>query len=380
MTSKGPLKKFFLCYFESTRKCNLNCRYCMAKEPRKPPKDHTTELSTEEIKRLVIDEVKKYCSHGAIAFSGGEHLLRPDALEILDYTAKAGLWSFVNTNGTLLTSDLLKRVKKATGGKVIFVFSLNSILPTIQKWSRDDSLWTVIKAARLCLKEGVNFFFITTISKSNLKSFSTTVNFLKFKKIPMLRSPFVTRGMGNCHQELALTPEDMKNIIHPVLRNYALSYVSYTPFFAGPEFLEAKWKEMNVEIDQLGCQAARGFVGVSAEGHVAPCVHLLDNGLECGNVRDTPLTAILRDNEIIKAVRSRETLKGKCGRCRYKSTCGGCRALAYYKTGDYMAEDPTCFFEPVDAATRSEHEELQNRNTTRFLEFIKTKDPWKSLF
>jgi len=380
MDPKTPRRKFFMCYFESTRRCNLECRYCMTKNPRTPPKSHTAELSTDEIKRLVIDEVKKYCDNGAIAFSGGEHLLRKDALEILEYTAGAGLWSFINTNGSLLTRDLIKRVKKAAGNKVIFVFSLNSILPKTQKWGRDDGLWTVVKAAARCLRAGVSFFFITTISKNNLKSLGATVKFLKLAGIPMLRSPFVMRGMGNCHQELALTPEDMKDVIHPILRGYARSYVSYTPFFAGPEFLKDACDTMGMELGQLGCQASRGFVGVSAEGGVAPCVHLLDNGLECGNVRDLPLTAILNDNPIIKTVRSREGLKGKCGRCRYKQTCGGCRALAYYRTGDYLAEDPTCFFEPVDETTRSEHEESQNKQTTRFLKFIKSNNPWKSFF
>jgi len=380
MNHKDPRKKFFLCYFESTRKCNLKCRYCMTKEPRRAPEGHTTELSTDEIKHLVIDEVKKYCDNGAVAYSGGEHLLRKDALEILEYTGAAGLWSFINTNGSMLTSRLLRQIKKATGGKVIIVFSLNSIFPNTQKWSRDDSLWTIVKAVSRCLKTGVDFFFITTVSKSNIKSLGATVKFLKLAGIPMLRSPFVMRGMGNCHQELALTPGDMKNTIHPILRSHSLSTVSYTPFFAGPEFMKTTWKEMGMELDQLGCQASRGFVGISAEGAVAPCVHLLDNGLECGNVRDTPLATLLRDNPVIKAVRMRDDLKGKCGRCRYKQTCGGCRALAYYRTGDYMAEDPTCFFEPVDETTRSEHEELQNRNVTRFVKFIKTKEPWKSFF
>ncbi|OGS06748.1 MAG: hypothetical protein A2270_05655 [Elusimicrobia bacterium RIFOXYA12_FULL_51_18] len=352
----------------------------MTREPRHAPQGHTTELSTGEIKHLIIDEVKKYCDNGAVAYSGGEHLLRKDALEILEYTGSAGLWSFINTNGSMLTSRLLKQIKKATGGKVIIVFSLNSIFPNTQKWSRDDSLWTIVKAVSRCLKTGVDFFFITTVSKSNIKSLGATVKFLKLAGIPMLRSPFVMRGMGNCHQELALTPGDMKNTIHPILRSHSLSTVSYTPFFAGPEFMKATWKEMGMELDQLGCQASRGFVGISAEGAVAPCVHLLDNGLECGNVRDTPLTTLLRDNPIIKAVRVRDDLKGKCGRCRYKQTCGGCRALAYYRTGDYLAEDPTCFFEPIDETTRSEHEELQNRNVTRFVKFIKTKEPWKSFF
>ncbi len=375
-----PERKFFLCYFESTRKCNLDCRYCMAKPARGEPSFKGNELSTDEVKHLIIDEMKKYCTDGAMAFSGGEFLLRDDALEILEYTANAGLWSFINTNATLLNKKKLREIKRVTDGKVIFVFSLNSIDRKVHKWSRDDSLRTVHKAAKICYKEGINFFFIITITKNNLQTLRSTVELAKSVGVPVLRSPFVLRGRGKDYPELIFTKEDMENIIHPILRDYPLSYVSYAPYFASPEFLQKKWDELNVAIGQLGCQAAKGFIGINAEGDVAPCVQLLDSEVKCGNVRETPLAEIIENDEILNALRSRENLKGKCGRCRYKHTCGGCRALAYYHSGDYLAEDPVCFFEPEDENTVSEFEEMQNKNTEIFIEFIKNNEPYKSFF
>ncbi|MFH1368807.1 MAG: radical SAM protein [Elusimicrobiota bacterium] len=369
--------RFFLCYFEGTRQCNLNCPYCMTRTGEKPRKD---ELTTDEIKRLVIDEVIKYCSHPAMAFSGGEFLLRKDAIDILGYTAQKGMWSFINTNATLLNEETLRNIKGATGNKVIFVFSLNSLESDVHEWSRDDSLNTVVKAAKLCSREGINFFFILTISKNNLHTLKKTINFLKSKGVPVLRSPFVTRGSGRNHADLLFSKEDMRDTIHPVLRDYPLSYISYAPFFASPEFLEEKQKQMNVSIGQFGCQAAKGFVGINAEGDVAPCVQMLDSTVLCGNVRETPLLDILRNNETLNSLRNRDSLKGKCGICRYKHTCGGCRAIAYYKTGDYLESDPNCFFEPETPETRSEHEHIQTKNTEIFLSFISGQEPWKSLF
>ena len=369
--------KFFLCYFETTRDCNLNCPYCMTRAKHKPG---GKELTTEEIKRLVIDEVKKYCSHPAMAFSGGEFLLRKDALELLEYTAGLDMWSFINTNATTLDKVSIKEIKRVTDNKVIFVFSLNSIESSIHEWSRADSLNTVIKAAKLCAKEKINFFFISTISKNNLHTLKKTIGFLKSKGIPVLRSPFVLRGAGKDYSELLFSSDDMKNLIHPVLRGYHLSYVSYAPFFAGPEFLNAKQKQLNINIGQFGCQAAKGFVGINAEGDVAPCVQLLDSEVKCGNVKETPLFSILEKNEVLIGLRERKALKGKCGICRYKHTCGGCRAISYYKTGDYLESDPNCFFEPEDENSRSEHEDLQIKNAEKFINFISKHDPWMSLF
>ncbi len=79
--------QFFMCYFETTRECNQDCPGCMTRidGPVAPP------LSTDEAKTLVIDEIVKICPTGSIAFSGGEFLLRPDALDLLSHAAAHGL-------------------------------------------------------------------------------------------------------------------------------------------------------------------------------------------------------------------------------------------------------------------------------------------------
>jgi hypothetical protein len=41
--------------------------------------------------------------------------------------------------------------------------------------------------------------------------------------------------------------------------------------------------------------------------------------------------------------------------------------MAYYHNGDYMAEDPTCFFDPEDRNTISAHEEQTNRLFKKYL-------------
>jgi radical SAM protein with 4Fe4S-binding SPASM domain len=372
------MRQFFLCYFETTRQCNRNCRYCMSRLEAPPSEP---ELTAEEIKRCVLDEVKRYSPDSAVAFSGGEFLMRSDALELLTYnSARLGLWSFINTNGSSLTKERVKEIAQATGQKAIFVFPLNSIENKIHFWSRDDDVKTLVNASKACLKNDVPFFFLTTISKMNLGTLKATIQTLQKKGVPVLRAPFVLRGAGKHYRDLCFTRDDMEKIIYPTLRDNYLSYVSYTPFFASPELVAEKCSQMNVILGQLGCQAAKGFIGISTEGEVAPCVQLLDTAVTCGNVRRQSLYDILHHNELLRALRQRDSLKGKCGRCRYRPTCGGCRALAYYQSGDCFAEDPTCFFEPVDEHTRSEHEPVQNQNTERFIDFLKQNKPWASLF
>ena len=369
---------FFLCYFESTRRCNLKCPYCMSRLQGPPA---GKELDTDEAKSLVLDELAKVSSNTAVAFSGGEHLLRPDAYDLLAYAARLGMWSFINTNGKLLVeTDAVRQALRATEGRLMFVLPLNSTDVELNRATRDDDISTVMQAAETCRKEGVEYFFIVTISRENLSSLSKTIKFLKRTRVPMLRAPFVPRGAGRQFMHLLFNREDMRDKIHPALTANPLAYISFTPFFASPEKMAETWREFDVKIEGLGCQAGRTFAAVGAEGGVAPCVQILDSGCVRGNVREKPLSEIILDDPVFKALRSRAELKGKCGRCRYRDTCGGCRALAYYHSGDILAEDPTCFFEPENAETRSDLEEVQTAKLGKFIEYLKYNEPWNRLF
>jgi len=152
------------------------------------------------------------------------------------------------------------------------------------------------------------------------------------------------------------------------------------PFVAAPKVFGKNWVQSKIAIKQLGCQAGKGYVGISAEGDVAPCVHLLDSEAVCGNVRETPLSEILAEHPVLQGLRSRKPLTGKCGTCRYKQTCGGCRALAFHTNGDVFAEDPTCFIDKLSRDELAELEKIQNRHLADFTDFIVAQSPWKDIF
>jgi radical SAM protein with 4Fe4S-binding SPASM domain len=347
--------------------------------PEKPPKQK--ELSTSEAKTLVLDELAKVSSNMAVAFSGGEHLLRPDAYDLLSYAAKLGMWSFINTNGKVLVeTDAVEKALKATNGRLMFVLPINSVDGGVNRSTRDDDVATVMKAAEICHDKGAEYFFLLTISKDNLDTLDKTIKFLKMNHVPMLRAPFVPRGAGACFKELMFNKNEMREKIHPALSANPLAYISFTPFFASPELIEAAWKQFGVKIAGVGCQAGRSFAAVGAEGNVVPCVQLLDSACTRGNVREKKLSDIILKDAVFTGLRTREKLGGKCGRCRYRDTCGGCRALAYYHDGDIMGEDPTCFFEPMDGETHSELERLQTEQLSKFINYIKVNEPWNTFF
>jgi radical SAM protein with 4Fe4S-binding SPASM domain len=221
---------------------------------------------------------------------------------------------------------------------------------------------------------------LVTVSKLNLETLRGTLQWLHDRRIPVIRSPFVPRGAAAKARHLCFDRDDMEKHVSPALRDNPLSYVSYTPFFAAPDATHLSLMGQRLSLGNLGCQAGRTFMGVNAEGDVAPCVHLLDSPVCCGNVRDQPLSSIFDDSVIMRTLRARRPVKGKCSRCRYGDSCRGCRSLAYYHSGDYLAEDPACFFEPLTPETRSVHEDLQTRNTRVFLNHLVRHRPWSDIF
>jgi radical SAM protein with 4Fe4S-binding SPASM domain len=69
--------------------------------------------------------------------------------------------------------------------------------------------------------------------------------------------------------------------------------------------------------------------------------------LNCGNVRDKHFREIWEESEVFKNLRNTDGYRGKCGRCEFRKVCGGCRARAYEISGEYMAEEPYCIYEPI---------------------------------
>jgi radical SAM protein with 4Fe4S-binding SPASM domain len=370
-------------FYEATRRCNLACPMCMASS-----NDH--ELVRESIKQeLSADEIERHVLETAhevgietITWSGGEFILRPDALDVIRRATRYGYASILATNGTKITRDSLMELNEASGGALVVAVGINSI-DNENPWTRDNDCDVSLGVLDLCEELGIRRNVVVTVGKHNLATLGRTLQWLEDRGIPYNRSPFTARGSGRDYwEELRFTREDMEKTIHPELRKHPNGYISYTPFFLSPELhQEFSQGACNVTVPQnpsIGCWCGT-WLGLSAEGDLAPCGILIDE-FKCGNVRTMTFREIVDSSPVFQQVLDRHQLKGKCGRCRYKLTCGGCRAMAWFEHGDIMAEDPTCFFEPEDESTVCEHEEETNRLFRRYAFMVRHAHSQRTLF
>jgi AdoMet-dependent heme synthase len=364
-TAPGTRYTFPTLFFEATRRCNLSCPMCMAGSDR--PSfvrwSQRRELTTDEIDARILATAREIGVE-TIAWSGGEFLLRADAVELVRRATGYGYASTVCSNALRLTRERLLELREAGGRGLVMAFGINSIEDE-NAWTRDADCDVALRGLELCLELGIRRHVVVNVGSHNHETLDKTLGWLDAHNIPYNRSPYTARGSGRTHwEDLRITREDMEATIHPALRKHPNGYISYTPFFLAPEVHERFGKgARNVSVPQnpsIGCWCG-SWLAVNAEGEVAPCGILLDE-VQCGNVREKTLHEIVDQSPVFQRLLNRNLLKGRCGRCRYKTTCGGCRAMAFFETGDLLADDPTCFFEPVDETTVSPHEAETNRN------------------
>ncbi len=78
------------------------------------------------------------------------------------------------------------------------------------------------------------------------------------------------------------------------------------------------------------------------EGDVTPCPYM---PLVAGNLRAQSFATIWHEAGLLQDLRDPH-LGGRCGACEFSKICGGCRCRAYASSGDYLAEDPACAYQP----------------------------------
>ena len=96
----------------------------------------------------------------------------------------------------------------------------------------------------------------------------------------------------------------------------------------------------------IDVNSGRGFAFVDHVGTVYPSGFL---PAPAGSVRSTPFPEIYRTSPLLQSLRDPDGFGGRCGQCEFRTVCGGSRSHAFAVTGDPLAEDPSCLYEPAGA-------------------------------
>jgi len=260
-----------------TKKCNLNCAICNSNLSR----DDETDLPLSEIKRLAI--ILKNIQVSNLVLTGGEPFIRKDIIEIAKIFKTSGLEVRFQTNGFLLTPELIIDLYKlGTNGITI---SLESLNPEIQ-----DRL-TNFKNSHEKIFKALSLMTQYSYQTKNISAINTVVSKLNIKELPTL-AKFAT-GMGlfisfiplhstrsNSHfiirknnEELEFSEKDfgaIDKVYTELIRMKKKGYLIYNSsrfLRETPDYLKYKkihWK----------CDSPYLYFAISPSGNFLPCVDL----------------------------------------------------------------------------------------------------------
>jgi heme b synthase len=345
--SKNELR---LVAWEITRSCNLNCVHCRAAAERGP---YPGELDTEKCLEI-LDQIAQE-GQPIVILTGGEPLLRKDVFALAQHGTLLGLRMVMATNGTLVTSENAEEIKGSGIKRVSISIDGASAEEHDQFRKVPGAFDASLQSIDWLKREGIEFQINTTVTRHNVHQVRDILD-LVVKLGAVAHHIFLLVPTGRAkdmlNQEIdALEYEKLLHWFYDMRDQVPLHLkATCAPHYYRILRQEAHARGEKVDFDTYGLDAVtRGCLGgtsfcfISHDGIVQPCGYLEVN---CGDLKKSSFGEVWRDSQVFKRLRDFSAYAGKCGRCEYLKFCGGCRARAYESTGDYMAEEPLCIYQP----------------------------------
>ncbi len=379
----------FLVIWETTQACDLACRHCRAHAH---PEHDRDALSFEDGCRL-IDQVEALgMPRPMFILTGGDPFKRDDIFDLVQYASGRGLPVAVSPSATpLLSVENLRRLKD-NGTKAISLSLDASNAEMHDNFRRVPGSYAyTINGWKAAREIGLKLQINTTVTRYNLDDLPRLFALVR-ELGAMTWSVFFLVPTGRALPEDEISPADYEAVLNFLYD--ASKYISlktteghhYKRVVLQRTALEARglapepYMALNGTYDRLMAglrtvtagteppahpdrirrapmhvNSGEGFVFISLRGEVFPSGYL---PVSAGNILDKPLGDIYRESPLFQALRDKSQLKGRCGRCEFKGICGGSRSRAFAVSGDVLAEEPFCAYEPGSFPFMADVEEL----------------------
>lgn len=366
----------FMIIWETTHACDLACRHCRAEAI---PTHDPLSLDTEGAKRL-LEQVDQFGKPRPIfIFTGGDPFKRDDLFELLAYGNQLGLAMAVSPSGTpLLTRENLAKIKE-NGGKAISL-SIDGSTPARHDDFRQvpGSFELTTRGWQTARELGLKLQLNTTVTRYNLDDLPNIFR-LVLDYGAMTWSVFFLVPTGRGKAEDEVSPAEYEAVMHflydcskyisaktteghhykrvvlqrSILDEKGLNFEDY--FDLHPVYFQLRGQLDKIVAEHglkpretifrtpMHINAGNGFVFISRRGEVFPSGFM---PISVGNIKEKSLVDIYRESPLFNDLRDPSKYEGRCGLCEFVGVCGGSRSRAYAVTGDPLAEEPFCNYEP----------------------------------
>ncbi|AJF26293.1 Fe-S oxidoreductase [Haloarcula sp. CBA1115] len=328
--------------WEVTQACELACKHCRADAQ---PRRHPDELSTAEGKAL-LDQARDFGDGQLVVLSGGDPLAREDLPELIDYGTEQGLRMTLTPSGTnSITRDRLAELDDA--GLRRLALSIDGGDSEYHDTFRGESgsFEATMAAAKAARDLDIPLQINTTVCAETVEQLPA-IRDLVADLDAVLWSVFFLVPVGRGRVLTPIAPERAERVL-----SWLHEVSDEAPFglktTEAPHYRRVAMQKQDEGASglkrRMGIRAGKGFAFVSHTGEVFPSGFLPKSA---GSIREESVVDIYRDSPLFQQLRDDDALTGKCGACRYRTVCGGSRSRAYATTGDPLAADPLCDYQP----------------------------------
>lgn len=345
-----------------TKRCNLKCIHCYSNSENKI---YPGELTTIEAK-LFIKDLADF-GVPVLLFSGGEPLLRDDIFELGKLADKLGLRTVISTNGTLITKEIVKKIKAANFSYV--GVSLDGLELSNDKFRGSKGAFKLTLSGihnlldeKACPPRRVKVGLRFTLNKYNYPDLENILDLAVKEKITRVCIyHLVYSGRGSKLKEADLSLKESRAAVDLIFKKAEDFFeqgldidILTVDNHSDGVYLYLKLKEKDPQYASKvlgllryngGNSSGVGIGGVDNLGFVH--ADQFWGHYSFGNVQEKPFSQIWTDlsDDLMKGLKERKKLlKGRCAACQYLDICNGnfrVRAEAVY--GDVWAPDPACY-------------------------------------
>lgn len=299
-------------HIELTSKCNLRCFYCYRE----------SEIDTEDVNPLTIEELKKIiislseCGLKVAEITGGEPLLYPYIIEIIDLCYSNLSMTSIITNGTLINENFISKILPYKS-KTLFSISLDSHIEEEhdRRSGVKGSFRKATNGIKLLAKSGFIVRTAMAIDENNWSHVEDTIIFSKkigaskFAYSPIL--PF-----GRAEDNISL----FKNkTAEEILKQERYLSEKYPDFI---HYLDEKRAEQL--FNKSNCGAGHTSYVMNPAGDVRICATFGENEGVIGSLKHTHHSEVFKSDACILSAKISPPKPSICGDCEHLIFCIGC--------------------------------------------------------
>ena len=320
-----------------TERCNRACKHCYQDG------HGTAELPLTDLLTIVDrmeEAVQKWGRKGTLSLTGGEPFIRRNDLHALMNRideSECLVYYDILTNGSLISEFEAEALADHPRLRRIQVSLEGATAKTNDAIRGPGSFESTISAIRLLRDAGIVVSVMTTISRFNKDEIPALIDLAGEEGVTTLAlERLIPEGAGAGLSDQVLSSGELQELykdVYQIATNGSrVRVLLYRPLFAllAPN---------DPTVGAL-CSAGNNALTIMPDGTVYPCRRL---PIPIGNVLTDGFFKIWYGSEVLWRLRNPDNLGGKCRDCDLITQCRGCRAMAYFTTGNYMAEDPQCW-------------------------------------